>query len=88
MEVGTEFAGCCQVRTGLYGESRDTPGSEHTRNYCVWTENKEWTEFAGCCQVRTGVYGESGDTPALNTLETVDSGQGIRKGQNLLAAVR
>jgi hypothetical protein len=50
--------------------------------------NKERTEFAGCCQVRTGVYGETGDTPALNTLETIESGQRTRNGLNLLAAVR
>jgi hypothetical protein len=41
-----------------------------------------------CCKVRTGLYGVSGDTPALNTLETIESGQRTRKGLNLAAAVR
>jgi hypothetical protein len=38
--------------------------------------------------VRTGLYGESGDTLALNPLETIESGQRIRKGLNFLAGVR
>ncbi len=38
--------------------------------------------------MRTGLYGKSGDTPALNTLESIESGQRTMKGLNLLVAVR